>query len=79
MKYERCNDCPHCKHIQWLEPGDFIYQHDRYCSLVEEDRDNVKLSKYANYIPPKHMKLLHIWCTTGDITVPPDWCPLKDN
>lgn len=62
MDNKYCNDCPHCSYQFWKEPGDFIFQSDRYCSLVSENGEH---------------KLLESWCTTGDKTQIPEWCPLK--
>ena len=59
---EHCNHCPHCLYEWFQEPGDFIYQSDRYCKIFKE-----------NGKP----KLLASWCTTGDRTKIPNWCPLK--
>ena len=57
-----CDDCPEC-HYEWFrEPGDFIFQSNRYCRLAPED------GKY---------KLLESWCVTRDRTKIPSWCPLK--
>ena len=77
MKYEYCNDCPNCDYRMWQEPGDFIYQSNRYCRLVKEDREDFEKHECtAN--DNTDLKLLDFWCTTGDRTIPPDWCPLKD-
>ena len=76
MKYKYCNDCPNCVYCMWREPGDFIYQSNRYCGLVKEDRENLEKDECtAN--DKTDLKLLDIWCTTGDKTIPPDWCPLR--
>ena len=57
-----CDDCDDC-HYEWFqETGDIIFQSNRYCQLVKED------GKY---------KQVDRWCTTGDRTKIPSWCPLK--